>query len=286
MTTMKQEYLTAAAASALFAGMTAEEISDCLTALSASDRTYARNELILHAGDRTRRMGIVLAGSVTIESNDFWGGRSILSIVHQGGFFAESYALLPEEVLLVDVRANEDCRILFLEPAAVPGLIRPQTPGQNIRRSGRSQTPGQTALSTVRSQTQGQAALSTVRSQAPGQARPQASGQPVSVPMTAPAPWQYRFLCNLLGISVRKNLQLSGRSFHTAHKTIRDRLLSYLSAVSLTRHSREFDIPFDRQQLADYLNVERTALSKELGKMRDEGLIRCRKNHFVLLLPQ
>ncbi len=44
--------------------------------------------------------------------------------------------------------------------------------------------------------------------------------------------------------------------------------------MSLQKHRREFDIPFDRQQLADYLNLDRTALSKELGKMQKEGLIR------------
>lgn len=59
--------------------------------------------------------------------------------------------------------------------------------------------------------------------------------------------------------------------------------MAYLNTVSLQRHSREFDIPFDRQQLADYLNLERTALSKELGKMQRDGLIRVRKNHFVII---
>lgn len=76
---------------------------------------------------------------------------------------------------------------------------------------------------------------------------------------------------------------LAGRSFHTAPKSIRGRVLSYLNTVSIQARSTEFDIPFDRQQLADYLNVERTALSKELGKMRADGLLRCRRNHFVLL---
>ena len=58
--------------------------------------------------------------------------------------------------------------------------------------------------------------------------------------------------------------------------------MAYLNSVALRKHSREFDIPFDRQQLADYLNVERTALSKELGKMQADGLIRTKKNHFVI----
>ena len=57
---------------------------------------------------------------------------------------------------------------------------------------------------------------------------------------------------------------------------------SYLNAVALQTGSRAFDVPFDRQQLADYLNVERTALSKELGRMQKEDLLRVRKNHFVI----
>ena len=71
--------------------------------------------------------------------------------------------------------------------------------------------------------------------------------------------------------------------FHTAPKSARARIMAYLNTVSLQTLSREFDIPFDRQQLADYLNLERSAMSKELGRMRDEGLIRTRKNHFALL---
>ncbi len=59
--------------------------------------------------------------------------------------------------------------------------------------------------------------------------------------------------------------------------------MSYLNALALQKKKTEFDIPFDRQQLADYLNVERTALSKELGKMQNDGLIKVRKNRFKLL---
>ena len=90
-------------------------------------------------------------------------------------------------------------------------------------------------------------------------------------------------LNNLLHISIQKNLTLSNRIFCTSPKTIRERLLIYLSNESRKAGSQEFIIPFDRQQLADYLNVDRSALSKELGKMRDEGLIEFRKNVFHLL---
>ena len=70
--------------------------------------------------------------------------------------------------------------------------------------------------------------------------------------------WQPKFIRNLLQISLRKNLALSQRIFCTTPKTIRGRLL------------------------ADYLNVDRSALSKELGKMRDEGILTTRKNAFTL----
>ena len=95
--------------------------------------------------------------------------------------------------------------------------------------------------------------------------------------------WNYKFLRNLLLISSKKNLNLSGRSFHTSPKTIRERVMSYLNTLALQNNSTEFDIPFDRQQLADYLNLERSALSKELGKMQKEGIIETRKSHFKLL---
>lgn len=88
---------------------------------------------------------------------------------------------------------------------------------------------------------------------------------------------------NLLYICAQKNKALAARSFHTAPKSVRERILSYLNGLALEKRSLEFDIPFDRQQLADYLNVERTSLSKELGRMRKEGILVCRKNHFKLL---
>ena len=60
------------------------------------------------------------------------------------------------------------------------------------------------------------------------------------------------------------------------------RLLVYLSNQAAKAGSNHFKIPFDRQGLADYLNVDRSALSKELGKMRDEGILTTRKNAFTL----
>ncbi len=88
---------------------------------------------------------------------------------------------------------------------------------------------------------------------------------------------------NLMTIAARNNAALSERAFHTAPKTIRGRVLSYLNAVSIQKQSRTFEIPYDRRGLAEYLNVDRSALSKELSKLQAEGRIETKKNRFVLL---
>ncbi|MDY5730630.1 MAG: Crp/Fnr family transcriptional regulator [Eubacteriales bacterium] len=92
----------------------------------------------------------------------------------------------------------------------------------------------------------------------------------------------YTLLQNLLHISTRKSLHLSRRMFHTSPKTIRARLLSYLSQQAIETNCLEFDIVFKRQELADYLNVDRSAMSFELSKMQKEGLLQFHKNHFIL----
>ncbi len=87
---------------------------------------------------------------------------------------------------------------------------------------------------------------------------------------------------NLVRISSQKNLTLTSRMAHTAAKTIRERLDSYLSEQARLAGSSHFTIPFDRQQLADYLEVDRSALSAELGRMQREGLLTTRRSEFTL----
>ena len=91
-----------------------------------------------------------------------------------------------------------------------------------------------------------------------------------------------RIIQNMLRISAQKNLNMSSRMMHTASKSLRERLLSYFSEQALERGSAHFTIPFNRQQLADYLAVNRSAMSNELSKMQEEGLITFRKNEFIL----
>ena len=192
---------------ALFRGCSPRETADMLQCLRAERRVYEKDRVICHAGDTV----------------DVWGSRSILGHVGPGQVFAETYACLPGEPLMVDAVAAQRTEVLFLNTARL--------------------------LRTCPSACAHHAAL----------------------------------IRNLLAGTSQKNLALSRRIFHTSPKTIRGRLLSYLSAQALRENSRSFAIPFDRQQLADYLGVDRSALSAELGRMRAEGLIRFRKNEFELL---
>ncbi len=101
-------------------------------------------------------------------------------------------------------------------------------------------------------------------------------------PLGENQPWFSKLLKNLLTASTYKNIMLSNRSFHTRSKSARLRISSYLSSQRLLHKNNSFSIPFNRQEMADYLNLDRSALSKELGRMKHDGLISYKKNKFTL----
>ncbi len=80
-----------------------------------------------------------------------------------------------------------------------------------------------------------------------------------------------------------KNRKLVQKLGHMSKRTTREKLISYLSEEAKRQNASSFSIPFNRQQLADFLSVDRSAMSNELSKMRDEGLIEFNKNSFTLL---
>lgn len=206
----------------LFHGVSARALEDLLECLKAAQRNFRKGTVILHAGEETDFLGLVLSGGVHIESDDAWGNKTILDRVGPGEIFAETYACLPDEPLMVNVVAAENTSVLFLY---APFLME-------------SCTPACAAHAQV--------------------------------------------IQNLFSLSIQKNLTLSRRIFHTAPRTIRGRLVSYLSSQSIQAGSRKFSVPFNRQQMADYLGVDRCALSAELSKMHTEGLLNFKKNRFEL----
>lgn len=207
----------------IFQGISPEEIQTMLPCLDAEQKSYQKGDSIFREGEQISAMGLVLSGSVSIENHDIWGNKSILDHVGKGQVFAETYACVPKEPLMVSVVAAEATEVLFLHTER----------------------------------------LLTVCSNA--------------------CSHHSKIIRNLLSISSQKNLSLSRRIFHTSAKSIRGRLLSYLSYQAIRHGNREFDIPFQRQQLADYLSVDRSALSHELSKMQKDGLLQTKRNHFILL---
>ena len=206
----------------LFSGIAEQELQQLLQCLGSWSRQFARGETVLHAGEVVPAMGLVLSGRVQIEVHDLWGSRSVLDFVEPGMVFAEAYACVPQEPLLVRVVACQDSEILFLQASRL---------------------------------------LHTC---------------PVS------CPHHTALIRNLLRISAQKNLGLSQRMHAITPKRIRGRLLTYLSFQAARTGSREFALPMNRQQLADYLNVERSALSHELGRMERDGLLTVRRSRFCL----
>lgn len=184
--------------------------------------SFSKGAIIFRSGQIVSELGIVVKGSVNIESLDLSGSKAILSNIGSSQIFAETYAFC-HEPMMVDAIAGKDCEILFVN---IQALLKEN----NSNRS-----------------------------------------------------WYAKLLKNLLNIAAHKNLTLSNRIFCTAPKTIRGRLLTYLANLSAKQKSQSLTLPFNRQQLADYLNLDRSALSKELGKMRNEGLISFHKNIITLL---
>lgn len=210
----------------LFKGFTIEELQEISRCLELYTKKYEKDQTVYHTCDVVTKLGIVISGSVMIENIDMWGNRSIIGLSESGQLFAESYACLPNEPLMVDVVARENTEILFVD---VPKIFTPKK-----------------------------------------------ECCPVHANLVQ------RLLSNLLVITSRKNLKLSRRIFFTSSKTIRERLLNYFSDLIASTGKKEFYIPLDRQQMADFLNVERTALCKELGKMKKEGLLDYHKNFFKI----
>lgn len=192
---------------------------DCLGAVAAE---YRKGEPILTEGSVTRALGLVLSGLVLITHADAWGSESVLGHAGPGSVFAEAYACIPGEPLLIRVTAAEDARVLFID-------------------AGR-----------------------------------------LLEPCAAACGRHKRVIQNLLGICARKSLQLSRKILHTGPKTIRGRLMSYFSDCAGQAGGSSFTLPYRRQQLADYLGVDRSAMCAELSKMRRDGLIEYDKNRVTL----
>lgn len=90
---------------------------------------------------------------------------------------------------------------------------------------------------------------------------------------------------NLMKIIANKNIMLGRKIEYMSKRTTKEKIMAYLIAEAERAGSRTFTIPYDRQALADYLGVERSAMSAEISKLRSEGKIEANKSNFKILVP-
>lgn len=207
----------------LFKGIDENEISILGKCTKIYEKTYFKNELIFKSGDKIDVIALIIEGKVVLEHYDAWGNTSIVQLLNKHKVFGEAYALLDDTSMLFNVRALEDCKILFVE-------------------------------------------IKNITSQCPYD-----------------CPVHPRLVSNLMHIMAKRNFEMNQKIIHTSGKSIRSRIISYLSFESTKNNSNKFSIPFNRQQLADYLKVDRSALSNELSKMKFENLIDFKKNEFQII---
>ena len=93
-----------------------------------------------------------------------------------------------------------------------------------------------------------------------------------------------RLIGNMLRLIAFKNLRLNRRLEILAKRSIRERLLAYLELQAESTGSRSFSIPFDRNKLADYLCIDRAAMSTEISKLQKDGFIKTNRKHFELIV--
>ena len=92
-----------------------------------------------------------------------------------------------------------------------------------------------------------------------------------------------RLIFNLMKDLATKTILFHQRIEITSKRSTREKLMAYLNLQAKKADSNSFRIPFDRQELADYLEVDRSGLSAEISKLRKEGILECQKNHFKLI---
>ena len=208
---------------ALFDGMTLEQIESLLPCLGAVIKEYEKNQIIFLEGDRATKFGIVLDGSVRIIKEDFNGNRSVLASVERYELFAESYACSDEKYYPVSVVSEGKSVVMVIE---IQRIYSSCINSCDIHRL---------------------------------------------------------LFRNLMKIIARKNIIFNRKIDFMSRRTTKEKIMAYLYSEAERAGSNSFTIPFDRQALADYLGVERSAMSSEIGKLRDEGVIEVDKSYFKIL---
>ena len=218
-----KKYLEILKKVSLFEGVDDESLIRMLGCLGATVETYDKKYTVFAEGKPAKFIGVLLSGSAIIEQSDFYGNRNIVSKIAPGDMFGEAFACSQTESMPVNVIAEEESEIMFLNCG-------------HILQTGKNTCS-----------------------------------------------FHQQLIFNLMKELARKNIIFHEKIEITSKRSTREKLLAYLAIEEKKNGSSSFEIPFDRQQLADYLEVERSGLSSEISKLKKEGILDTYKNRFELL---
>ncbi len=220
-----EEYFDVMSQCPLFAGISQEELKSMLSCLDGKIIQTPKGSPVFLEGEPASFVGVVLSGKVQILRTDFYGNRSVLTVVSPGGLFGEAFACAGAETLPVSAMALENAGVLLLDCKRVL----------------------------------------------------------TSCPNACP--FHKKLVQNLLRGIAQKNLILTQKIRCMSQKTTQEKLMEFLLEQAKQHGRAEFVIPYDRQALADYLGVERSAMSAEISKLKKAGRIDCSGSRFRVLIP-
>lgn len=197
----------------LFDGIELSNLNSIIVCLDGKTLDITKGTPVFLEGAPARYVGVVLCGAVQVVREDYYGNRSIMTVLQPGELFAEAFSFAGLETMPVSVIAIRDSKVLLLD----------------CRR------------------------ILTSRSNS--------------------CHFHNLLMKNLLQEMARKNLALSQKIRYMAQKTTKEKLMAFLSDQAKQHNRTEFVIPYDRQALADYLGVERSAMSAEISKLKKSGKI-------------
>lgn len=206
----------------LFRDIEPANIPAMLGCLSYQVEQYAKGAFISLEGENLQNIGVILAGSVDMIKEDFWGNKTILMRMQTPSVFGETFICGTETIATVSFQAASDTTVLFL--------------------------PFKRVMHTC----------------------------------TNACAFHHRLIENMVQLIADKNLALMRKTEVVTKKTLREKILAYLSQQAQIAGSEYFEIPLGRIELAEYLCADRSALTRELTAMKNEGILDYDRNMFRL----
>lgn len=206
----------------LFEGIGYRDLKTMMSCLNGKISTVTKGNPVFLEGDEAQLVGVVLSGAIQVIKDDYYGNRSVLSILQPGESFGEVFACAGLDTMPVSVIAYKDSDILLLDCRHVLNMCSHSCQFHNL------------------------------------------------------------LIQNLLKGIAQKNIAFTKKIRYMSKKTTKEKLMSYLLDQAKLHDNLEFVIPYDRQALADYLGVERTAMSAEISKLKKAGVLDTKGSWFCL----